>query len=194
MDSDSVVVTVQTGAITAVTATVDLVLFVSTPVSTSPLFPNSLLNSWCRKLPCEQSIYRHQNFILALTTNYRNFFFDFSLSKLYTNSLLSTFNARAGWNNLAGNPQNRDNVLFGEPTSDPTTKRVRAFQFLPMPSHKRLVQNAAGGSTENVSVSARQSYEYWPNPMIMIVSIQYPRLNSVFGATLQPPLTCHPTI
>ncbi|KAG9312688.1 hypothetical protein JVU11DRAFT_7106 [Chiua virens] len=39
-----------------------------------------------------------------------NFIFDYSLSKLYSNSLLSTLNARAGWK-----PSSiiRDNVLFG---------------------------------------------------------------------------------
>jgi len=40
-----------------------------------------------------------------------NFIPDFPLSKLYTNSLLSTFNARGGWKNHAG--QGGHNVLFG---------------------------------------------------------------------------------
>ncbi|KAK7034607.1 hypothetical protein VNI00_012239 [Paramarasmius palmivorus] len=40
-----------------------------------------------------------------------NFIWDFALSKLYTNALLSTLNARAGWNSLAGTDDH--NVLFG---------------------------------------------------------------------------------
>ncbi|KAF9455845.1 hypothetical protein BDZ94DRAFT_1179069, partial [Collybia nuda] len=40
-----------------------------------------------------------------------SFVFDFSVSKLYTNALLSTLNARAGWSNL--NNGDDDNVLFG---------------------------------------------------------------------------------
>jgi hypothetical protein len=39
-----------------------------------------------------------------------NFVWDFALSKLYSNALLSTLNARAGWENLA----NGHNVLFGD--------------------------------------------------------------------------------
>lgn len=46
-----------------------------------------------------------------------SFIWDFSLSKLYTNALLSTFNARAGWNHLTENGQNPDNVLFGKEDS-----------------------------------------------------------------------------
>ncbi|KAF8504075.1 hypothetical protein JB92DRAFT_3145754 [Gautieria morchelliformis] len=70
--------TLQTGAITAISATLDVVLFLAVPGTTL------------------------------------NFIFNFSLSKLYTNSLLSTLNARAGWNNLTGDQLYRDNVLFGE--------------------------------------------------------------------------------
>ncbi|KAF9265164.1 hypothetical protein L218DRAFT_159551 [Marasmius fiardii PR-910] len=40
-----------------------------------------------------------------------SFVFDFSISKLYTNALLSSLNARAGWNKL--NIGDNDNVLFG---------------------------------------------------------------------------------
>jgi hypothetical protein len=49
---------------------------------------------------------------LALPRTSLNFIWDLPLSKLYTNSLLSTLNARAGWNNLMG-PENEHNVLFG---------------------------------------------------------------------------------
>ncbi|KAF8991976.1 hypothetical protein BDQ17DRAFT_1313121 [Cyathus striatus] len=41
------------------------------------------------------------------------FIWDFCLSKLYSNALLSTLNARAGWENLNGTKQ-AHNVLFGE--------------------------------------------------------------------------------
>lgn len=43
-----------------------------------------------------------------------NFIWDLALSKLYTNSLLSTLNARAGWDNLNGKNGDEDsNILFG---------------------------------------------------------------------------------
>ncbi|KAL0958481.1 hypothetical protein HGRIS_000620 [Hohenbuehelia grisea] len=44
-----------------------------------------------------------------------NFVWDFALSKLYTNALISTLNARAGWDNLA-NAHTNDNILFGDIT------------------------------------------------------------------------------
>ncbi|KAJ8495368.1 hypothetical protein ONZ45_g12900 [Pleurotus djamor] len=50
-------------------------------------------------------------FFLALPSSSMNFLWDFPLSKLYTNSLLSTLNARSGWNNLV--VDNNDNLLFG---------------------------------------------------------------------------------
>ncbi|KAG9312689.1 hypothetical protein JVU11DRAFT_7107 [Chiua virens] len=49
-------------------------------------------------------------FAILNVTLFMNFIFDFSLSKLYSNSLLSTLNARSGWK-----PSStlQDNVLFG---------------------------------------------------------------------------------
>ncbi|GJJ06759.1 hypothetical protein Clacol_000955 [Clathrus columnatus] len=47
----------------------------------------------------------------AATNTSTNFAFDFALAKLYTNSLLSTFNARA----LSKNDKSEYNVLFGSP-------------------------------------------------------------------------------
>ncbi|CAA7266093.1 unnamed protein product [Cyclocybe aegerita] len=41
-----------------------------------------------------------------------NFIWDLPLSKLYTNSLLSTLNSRAGWGNLTGQSTEDTNVLF----------------------------------------------------------------------------------
>ncbi|KIJ39916.1 hypothetical protein M422DRAFT_32518 [Sphaerobolus stellatus SS14] len=74
-----IVLTIQTGAITALFALLDFVLFLAIP----QIYPF------------------HSNFLV-----------DFPLSKLYSNSLLSTLNARAGWSNaLSGRRQ--DNVLFG---------------------------------------------------------------------------------
>jgi len=56
-------------------------------------------------------------FLIVPRTNI-NFVFDLALSKLCTNSLLCTLNARAGWNNLAGPGSNGDaNVLFGQMAS-----------------------------------------------------------------------------
>jgi len=48
----------------------------------------------------------------TVTHSTMNFVFDFALGKLYTNSLLSTLNARAGWDKL-NNAGDDDNVLFG---------------------------------------------------------------------------------
>lgn len=50
-----------------------------------------------------------------------NFVWDFALSKLYTNALLSTLNARAGWSNLNKGMADTDNVLFS------TNDTVRPF-------------------------------------------------------------------
>ena len=43
-----------------------------------------------------------------------NFAFDFPLSKLYTNALLSTLNARKGW--TIHDDTEEENVLFGKET------------------------------------------------------------------------------
>jgi hypothetical protein len=51
-----------------------------------------------------------------------SFVWDFSISKLYTNALLSTLNARAGWNNLNTNEQNEGSILFTNDTRVFTTQ------------------------------------------------------------------------
>ncbi|EGO00735.1 hypothetical protein SERLA73DRAFT_178641 [Serpula lacrymans var. lacrymans S7.3] len=57
-----------------------------------------------------------------------NFVWDFSISKLYTNALLSTLNARVGWNNLnTAGDRDPDNVLFGDPTTGVAPQPVRHF-------------------------------------------------------------------
>lgn len=73
--------TIQTGFITAVFATLDVVCFLALPHTTI------------------------------------NFIWDFALSKLYTNALLSTLNARSGWNTLANGAGH--NVLFGDNSPAP---------------------------------------------------------------------------
>ncbi|KIJ15454.1 hypothetical protein PAXINDRAFT_168957 [Paxillus involutus ATCC 200175] len=72
--------TVQTGLVTAVSATLDVTLF------------------------------------LAVKGTTLNYVWDFALSKLYSNSLLSTLNARGGWKTGGST---RENVLFG-PSADAT--------------------------------------------------------------------------
>ena len=59
---------------------------------------------------CEHS--RKTNNIISIL-KHRNFAWDFALSKIYSNALLSTLNARLGWDNLKGPGQHEDNVLFG---------------------------------------------------------------------------------
>ncbi|KIJ36577.1 hypothetical protein M422DRAFT_260916, partial [Sphaerobolus stellatus SS14] len=71
-----IVLTIQSGAITALFALLDFVLFLAIPNSTA------------------------------------NFLVGFPLSKLYSNSLLSTLNARAGWSNTLKDRKHQDNVLF----------------------------------------------------------------------------------
>ncbi|KAF9448801.1 hypothetical protein P691DRAFT_729110 [Macrolepiota fuliginosa MF-IS2] len=97
--------TIQTGAITAVSAAADVLIFVLVPKTTL------------------------------------NFIWDFALSKLYTNSLLSTLNARAGWNNLAGNPNDTHNVLFGD-------------------------QERISGSQRQVTINGKLSHQLHPNRQI----------------------------
>ncbi|KAF8508407.1 hypothetical protein JB92DRAFT_638881 [Gautieria morchelliformis] len=63
-------------------------------------------------------------FLISPTTAI-NFVWDFALSKLYTNALLSTLNARSGWTNLGTN-SDPDNVLFGKNTSLGTAQIGRA--------------------------------------------------------------------
>lgn len=50
-----------------------------------------------------------------------NFVWDFALSKLYTNALISTLNARAGWGNLTDRGYG-PNVLFGDETRSPQVR------------------------------------------------------------------------
>jgi hypothetical protein len=56
-----------------------------------------------------------------------SFVWDFPLSKLYTNALLSTLNARAGWNNLSTNEQDQGSILFRNDTNLYTTQPTKSF-------------------------------------------------------------------
>ncbi|KAJ8463199.1 hypothetical protein ONZ45_g6559 [Pleurotus djamor] len=57
-----------------------------------------------------------------------NFVWDLALGKLYSNALLSTLNARAGWNNLA-NANASHNVLFGDTGASSTVVSENTFRF-----------------------------------------------------------------
>jgi len=82
--------TIQTGFITAVFATLDVVCFLTLPHTTI------------------------------------NFVWDFALSKLYTNALLSTLNARSGWGTLA-NSMGGHNVLFGHISPVPQLEQYSEY-------------------------------------------------------------------
>ncbi|KAF8141312.1 hypothetical protein EV363DRAFT_9184 [Boletus edulis] len=78
--------TIQTGLLTAMTATLDITLF------------------------------------LVLKGKNWNFILDLALSKLYSNTILSSLNARGGWKAVSSV---RDNVLFGRETGRESTTRSR---------------------------------------------------------------------
>ncbi|KAF9254139.1 hypothetical protein L218DRAFT_589916 [Marasmius fiardii PR-910] len=61
---------------------------------------------------------------LALPHTTVNFIWDLALSKLYTNALLSTFNARRGWNSLAGRT-----MCYSVQTSNPSPKGRLSFEI-----------------------------------------------------------------
>ncbi|KAF5383048.1 hypothetical protein D9615_004798 [Tricholomella constricta] len=84
--------TIQTGFVTAVFATLDVVCFLALPHTTI------------------------------------NFVWDFALSKLYTNALLSTLNARSGWGTIA-NTTGGNNVLFGHNSPAPQLQTYSTANF-----------------------------------------------------------------
>lgn len=59
--------------------------------------------------------------------SFRNFVWGFALSKLYSNWLLSTLNARGGWKVTS---TIQDNVLFGNGTDEEIVTRSRTTQVL----------------------------------------------------------------
>ncbi|KAG9219088.1 hypothetical protein CCMSSC00406_0001498 [Pleurotus cornucopiae] len=83
---------------------------------------------------------------LAIKNTSMNFLWDFPLSKLYTNSLLSTLNARAGWNNLVVDDQ--DNVLFG---TDNSRTVLRSGATLSSPAFRVGGGDTSGGGRSKSS-------------------------------------------
>jgi len=80
-----------------------------------------------------------------------SFVWDFALSKLYTNSLLSTLNARAGWDQL-NSVEDADNVLFGTSTAAPfssgTGSQSRTVGGSLMPTFAPSKSNMSGNTFE----------------------------------------------
>ncbi|KAL4260033.1 DUF6534 domain-containing protein [Pleurotus pulmonarius] len=102
--------TIQTGMITALFATLDVVCFNA--------FPKASIN----------------------------FAWDFPLCKLYTNSLLSTLNARVGWNNLVINDES--NILFG---GDNNQSMVRQTDRTFKTGHRNIVTDVYELGTTSIS-------------------------------------------
>ncbi|RDB17460.1 hypothetical protein Hypma_001627 [Hypsizygus marmoreus] len=72
---------------------------------------------------------------LALPHTTINFVWDFALSKLYTNALMSTLNARSGWGNLINGASGRNNLVYVDDSQLPqfqadSTTRFRTAQTL----------------------------------------------------------------
>jgi len=63
-----------------------------------------------------------------------NFVWDFALSKLYTNSLMSTLNARSTYADLMSKRATSHNVLFGSSPELPESSTGFASTFIHMPS------------------------------------------------------------
>ncbi|KAF9255935.1 hypothetical protein L218DRAFT_950377 [Marasmius fiardii PR-910] len=57
-----------------------------------------------------------------------SFVFDFSVSKLYTNAVLSSLNARTGWNHL--NNVDDDNILFSTSKAMPGTEDIHTDEVV----------------------------------------------------------------
>jgi len=81
---------------------------------------------------------------LALPHTTINFVWDFALSKLYTNALLSTLNARSSWGTLsgAGGAAGHHNVLFGSSNAPQSAQTYSATNF----RGTRQIMTAATGT------------------------------------------------
>ncbi|KAF4563993.1 hypothetical protein EYR36_003242 [Pleurotus pulmonarius] len=101
--------TIQTGLVTAIFAALDVIFFLALPRTTMHVHLVFTVNHFADILGS-------------------NFIWDFALSKLYTNALLSTLNARVGWNKAA-NANTQHNVLFGNETglTRGTSREVRTI-------------------------------------------------------------------
>jgi len=85
-----------------------------------------------------------------------SFVWDFSVSKLYTNSLLSTLNARAGWDKL-NNVEDADNVLFGTTTGGLTTGS--RYQQRTIGGSLITTDRTLANSKPNLTVNGGDSFE-----------------------------------
>lgn len=101
--------TVQTGLLTAVSASLDVILFIALPNTTV------------------------------------NFVWDFALSKLYTNALMSTLNARAGWGNLNGQNLPGNSVLFGNEGTPNTSGNGSTTRFGSSQGSRNNARNPEAG-------------------------------------------------
>jgi len=90
------------------------------------------------------------SFFTILNTN-ANFAFDFPLSKLYTNALLSTLNARKGW--TIHDDTEEENVLFGKETRAGVKSTANS-------SH--VYTTSLGGRSRGPGQSEIASYEMQP--------------------------------
>ncbi|KAG9308600.1 hypothetical protein JVU11DRAFT_11706 [Chiua virens] len=117
--------TVQTGLITSVSATLDVTLFLAIKPPRVTV-PDSIL------------------------TSRSNYIWDFALSKLYSNSILSTLNARGGWKSSSSV---RENILFGSqvvgeqsykevPTSNPHSEFTVELQATSSASSSTIKNSA----------------------------------------------------
>jgi len=70
-----------------------------------------------------------------------SFVWDFSLSKLYTNALLSTLNARVGWGNLVPNNQDAENVLFGKSQEHSSIQFANSNHLISAPGGRHEIQS-----------------------------------------------------
>jgi len=95
--------------------------------------------------------------------NTTNFAIDFPLSKLYSNALLSTLNARLSWRSLGAmkaDGEQEDNVLFGKPDES-----IRSNHSHDSAMGRRVTGLQRGGSTQDISTRGaatgiyRASYE-----------------------------------
>ncbi|KAF9069388.1 hypothetical protein BDP27DRAFT_1325557 [Rhodocollybia butyracea] len=104
-----------------------------------------------------------------------NFVWDFSLSKLYTNALLSTLNARHGWGNLNGPAVPGNSVLFQD-SGGPSINTAIRFTRPP---------NAHGVRNPDTGIITTGVYELniadqWGNTPVNVASVK-PDMDKVVG-------------
>ncbi|KAH8813837.1 hypothetical protein DL96DRAFT_505699 [Flagelloscypha sp. PMI_526] len=92
----------------------------------------------------------------ALPTSSASFTFDFMLSKLYSNSLLSTLNARASLNDLVNSRPIQSNVLFGTDTGHLTTINAEST----LKGSRSILPTSSRGLEVQVSKTAIELNDY----------------------------------